>query len=227
MPISLFNQFDRLVFLDVETTGIDCKADEIIELAALVVVPDGQSYRMDDEMGALISLSEGKKLPDEITKLTGLTEQMLLDMGEPKDLVCRKFAELLDVPKTLVVAYNAQFDLRFLYFFLKAHHSAHVLQHIKMLDALTIYKDRRDYPHKLSDAISAYGLASENTHRAIDDTKATMELLAAMAQEKDDLAQYINLFGFNPKYGVSGPKISSIKYTPQSYKREKRLYEYE
>ena len=223
---SLFSRFDRLVVLDVETTGVDCKADEIIELAALVVVADGESYKIDDEIGALVSLSDGRKLPDEITKITGITEQMLLDMGKPKADVCRKLAGFLDAPKTLIVAYNAQFDLRFLYFFLKEYGRAHVLKNVKMLDALTIFKDRRDYPHKLSDAINAYGLSGENTHRAIDDTKVTMELLVAMEQERDDLEKYINLFGFNPKYGVSAPKISSITYVPQSYKREKLLYEY-
>ena len=35
---ALFEQFDNLVVLDTETTGIDCKRDEIIELAALRIV---------------------------------------------------------------------------------------------------------------------------------------------------------------------------------------------
>ena len=29
---SLFARYDRIVVLDTETTGIDCKSDEIIEL---------------------------------------------------------------------------------------------------------------------------------------------------------------------------------------------------
>ena len=32
---SLFTSFERIVVLDTETTGIDCKKDEIIELAVL------------------------------------------------------------------------------------------------------------------------------------------------------------------------------------------------
>ena len=94
-----------------------------------------------------------------------------------------------------------------------------------MLDAMTIYKDRRDYPHKLENAVAAYALKTQNTHRAIDDTKAAFELLQAMEQERADLERYINLFGYHPKYGVSGPRISSVTYRPQPYGSAHRLYE--
>ena len=45
-----------------------------------------------------------------------------------------------------------------------------------------------------------------------------------MAKECDDLERYINLFGYSPRYGVSGPKISSVKYVPQSYRNKDKLY---
>ena len=95
----------------------------------------------------------------------------------------------------------------------------------KMLDAMTVYKDRREYPHKLENAIEAYGLHGQNTHRAIDDARATLELLDAMASEEDDILHYVNLFGYNPKYGVSGPRISSVTYRPQSLFPKGKLYE--
>ncbi len=47
---ALFEQFDNLVVLDTETTGIDCKRDEIIELAALRIVKDGTACRMEEEI---------------------------------------------------------------------------------------------------------------------------------------------------------------------------------
>ena len=94
-----------------------------------------------------------------------------------------------------------------------------------MLDALTVYKDRRPYPHTLKDAIAAYQLKTQNTHRAIDDVKATFELLCAMEQELNDLDQYINLFGYNPRYGMNGRRIASVRYRPQAYGLKKKLYE--
>ena len=50
-------------------------------------------------------------------------------------------------------------------------------------------------------------------------------LLQAMEAEKPDLGQYINLFGYNPKYGIEGKPISSITYKPQPYNPVKPLYE--
>ena len=117
--------------------------------------------------------------------------------------------------------------LCFLYFFLHRFGKAEILKGIKMLDAMTVYKDRRPYPHKLQNAIDAYGLVTQNTHRAVDDARATLELLYAMAAERDDLDRYINLFGYNPKYGVSGPRISSVRYIPQGYHETQKLYEKE
>lgn len=222
---SLFARYDQLVILDTETTGIDHKNDEIIELAALKLEKRGGEIVTMADMDVFIRLSPGRSLPPEITRLTGITPEMLETEGLSKDEAARRFVSMLSGGKTLVVAYNAQFDLCFLFYFLQRLGLAEKLRGIEMLDALTVYKDRRDYPHKLANAIEAYALQGQNSHRAIDDTAATAELLVALEQEQDDLARYINLFGYNPKYGVSGPRISSITYVPQPYRRSGKLYE--
>ena len=120
-----------------------------------------------------------------------------------------------------------QFDLNFMYWFLKRCGKAQILRLPRFLDALTVYRDRRDYPHKLCNAIEAYRLEDEavNSHRAVDDARATVRLMEKMAAERDDLERYIDLFGTHPKYGVSGRKISSVTYCPQPYQRTVPLYE--
>ena len=50
-------------------------------------------------------------------------------------------------------------------------------------------------------------------------------LLEAMAAERDDLDRYVDLFGYSPKYGVSGRRIASVEYRPQPYQRVRPLYE--
>lgn len=217
---SLFTRFDRLVVLDTETTGIDCKKDEIIELAAACVGPNG----VEDEMDLFVRLSEGRGLPPMITQLTGITPQQLEQEGVEKWEAAAQFAAMISHPNTLLVAYNAQFDLCFLYYFLARLELADALRGVKMLDAMTVYKDRRQYPHKLQNAIDTYGVPTQNTHRAVDDAKAALEVLEAMAREEDDLLEYVNLFGYNPKYGVSGPRISSITYRPQGRFTGEKLY---
>lgn len=222
---SLFKTFDNIIVLDTETTGFSPVKEEIIELAMLQVEKAGSGFRICREYDEFIRLSPGKELPAKITELTGISREMLDTQGVAKERVCADLSETLSCSRPLVVAYNAQFDLCFLYYFLRLFGKASVLGNIKMLDALTVYKDRRPYPHKLCNAIEAYGLKGQNTHRAIDDTQATFELLCAMAEERDDLEQYINLFGYNPRFGVPRPKIGSVKYLPQGYEPHGTLYE--
>ena len=102
-----------------------------------------------------------------------------------------------------------------------------VLKGKDKLDLLTVYKDRRSYPHKLCNAIDAYDLSGSvvNSHRAVDDVLATVEVMKAMERERNDLHRYINLFGYNSKYGISGKPIGSVTYKPQGYDPMAPLYE--
>lgn len=71
---------------------------------------------------------------------------------------------------------------------------------------LTVYRDRRPYPHRLLNAIEAYGLGGKvrNSHRALDDVYATLAVMEAMDAEKQDLVEYVDLFGYIPKFGCPG-----------------------
>lgn len=220
---ALEDRFAHLVLFDTETTGIDPAEEQIIEIGA-VSVTNGVE---DGSFNALVRLSAGKTLPPFITSLTGITAEQLERDGVEKADAAEEFSRLLTRENTLLVAYNAQFDLNFIYYFLQEQGRASCLRNLKFLDALTVYKDRRDYPHKLKDAIAAYGLedAVQNSHRAVDDARAAAALLWAMAKERDDLLEYENLFGYHPKYGVSGKRISSVTYLPQSFRRGEPLYE--
>lgn len=223
MLLTLFSQFDNIVVLDTETTGIDCRREEIIELAAIRISRENTDA-ICEEMDDFLYLSEGKHLPEEIVALTGITEEMIRQEGVRKQVAAERFCAMIAHPKTLLVAYNAQFDMCFLYYFLARFGRADVLRDIRMLDAMTVYRDRRDYPHKLKDAIAAYGVDAQNSHRAVDDTKAALAVLDAMERERGDLASYINLFGYNRKYGVSGQRIRSVRYIAQGYDRSVPLY---
>ena len=118
---------------------------------------------------------------------------------------------------TLLLAYNAHFDLSFLFYLLLRNGDPAILKGKDKLDLLTVYKDRRNYPHKLCNAIDAYGLTGKvvNSHRAVDDVLATLEVMKAMEAERPDLLCYVNLFGYHPTYGLGSKPIGSVTYKPQ------------
>ena len=222
---TLADKYDKFLLFDTETTGLDFKRDEIIEFsAALLEKKDGQ-IRMTRQYDNLVALTPGNTVPELITNLTGISTQDILERGVAKAQVCADIAEMME-GNTLLLAYNAHFDLSFLFYLLLRDGDPMILKGKDKLDLLTVYKDRREYPHKLLNAIDAYGLSGKvvNSHRAIDDVIATVAVMEAMATEKDDLECYVNLFGYNPKYGIDGKPIGSVTYRPQSFKITKPLY---
>ena len=155
-----------------------------------------------------------------------ITTQEILEQGIPKEQACREISDLID-GNTLLAAYNAHFDLRFLYHLFAAHGDPGCLKGKDKLDLLTVYRDRRDYPHRLSSAIEAYSLQDrvKNSHRADQDALATVYVMAAMAEERDDLLNYVNLFGYIPKFGPPRRPIRSVTYRPQPYHNPTPLYQ--
>jgi DNA polymerase-3 subunit epsilon len=99
----------RVVILDTETTGLDSKADKIIELALLAV-------EVDTATGAALRVAQayeafedpGRPIPADVSELTGITD----DMVRGQELDETRVAELLKDAQ-LVVAHNARFDRPF------------------------------------------------------------------------------------------------------------------
>ena len=223
---AFFEKYDRLVLFDTETTGLLYSRDEIIEFAAVVVERLNGVPTVVREYDELVSLSPGGFVPPKIEELTGISTQDIRERGLPKTRVCRDIAEMIQ-GNTLLLAYNAHFDLSCLFYMLLRSGDPTILKGKDKLDLLTVYRDRHDFPHKLCSAIEQYGLTGKvvNSHRAVDDVIATVAVMEEMEKEKDDLMRYVNLFGYNPKYGIDGKPIGSVTYKPQPYDPKKPLYE--
>ena len=212
----IFDKYDTIICLDTETTGLDELKNQIIDLGVIEMKRINGTLVETTTINDLIKLKDkDSKLPIEITELTHITDDMLNQNGLEMDVVKEKFASLLKKSgKKIIATYNAQFDLKFLRYFLRGVQ----LADISFLDIMTVYKDRRSYPHKLCVAVSEYKLDDlvANTHRALDDTRACFEVLKSMSLEKHDIDSYINLFGYNEKYGIPTPQIKGVTYKPQS-----------
>lgn len=202
----------KTIYFDTETSGLDCRNCKIIELAMLID-EDGQITEYDEFVDI------GEPLHPKITRITGITNSMLANDGEKEEIVAQELKDNM-TPGTLMIAHNCQFDLLFVYHLLKRHfpdEADEIVSNVDWLDTLSVLKDRKEYPHKLIDAVEHYRLEKVNFHRAIDDTKALYLVTQEMINERDDLYLYINEFGYNPKYGVSGPRFPFIEYKRQPY----------
>ena len=222
---TLFAKYDRLMLFDTETTGLIFHQDQIIEFAAVVVEKRNGEVVVMEEYDELIALKPGTVVPPMIENLTGISTADVKEKGIPKGQLCNDIARMI-AENTLLLAYNAHFDLSFLFYLLMQEGDPTILKGKDKLDLLTVYKDRHSFPHKLCNAIEVYGLSDKvvNSHRAVDDVLATVEVMKAMELEKADLENYVNLFGYNPKYGVDGKKIGSVTYKPQKYNPPAPLY---
>jgi len=99
----------RVLILDTETTGLDWRAENIIELAMLAVDVDMQSGQPVGEVEVYEDFEDpGRPIPTEIVKLTGITDQDVkghqLNEAKIKDMVARA---------DLIVAHNAGCDRPF------------------------------------------------------------------------------------------------------------------
>lgn len=253
----LFEKYHRIVFFDTETTGFNPVEDQITELAMLAVErgEDGEP-EIAEGFDYFVRLEHASEIPEKVRQLTGITELQLATEGISEAAMLQQFTDVIfpvcgeddgelffDWMRkgVLLVAHNAHFDLSFIAHSMMRHrketannyqfsHWFDVWKWTDFLDTLTVFRDRKGFPHKLENAIRAYGLEGKvkNSHRAIDDTEALFEVCKAMDDERDDLIKYVNLFGYNPKFGVEGKQLRKVKYLPQptnSSLLEKRLYE--
>lgn len=156
----------RAVVVDVETTGLDCETNEIIELA---IVPF--FYTSAGEIvGAGVPFNGLRQpsipIPAEVTRLTGIDDAMVAGKSiDPSQVAA--YAE-----SSLVIAHNAPFDRRFLEKFCPAlaeNPWACSLNEVS-------WSDEGFESAKLAFLAMASGFFYDK-HRAVHDCNATIELL--------------------------------------------------
>ncbi len=163
-----------MVFIDLETTGLDPKADAIIEYAAVRV----REGRIEEEFSRLAN--PGRALPLVITRLTGITDKDLRRQP-PSHVVLGEFMRF--VGDDLVVAHNARFERGFL-----TEKSDGFFQN-EFLDTLELARilwPAFDH-HDLDTLASRLDLPTGSRHRALDDAKLAVELWQRLHDRLDEL----------------------------------------
>ena len=161
------------VVLDVETTGLNTHADEIIEIGA-VRIERGVEVAEFSEL-----INPGRPVPDKVVEITGITSAMLRDKRALME-VMPEFAKFCE--GAVLVAHNASFDMSF---FRRAFRQAGFPFDFTILDTLALV--RNQYPHnkshKLGTMCKQLGISLLNAHRAVHDARATSLLLLKVVQE--------------------------------------------
>lgn len=159
------------VTIDLETTGLDPNEDEIIEFAAVRVVEG----KVADTFSSLAN--PRRSIPEEITKLTGITNDMLSTAPDVAD-VLRDF--LAFVGNNVVIGHNVSFDVNFLYDSCERHSfGPFTNDHV---DTLRISRKCTEGSknHKLDTLLKHYDIVNDNAHRALSDALCTQKLYEAM-----------------------------------------------
>ncbi len=179
------------VVFDLETTGFSPIKDKIIEIGAVKVEQGKITERFSTFVNPKVPI------PFEITKLTSITDQMVLE-AEDIETVLPKFLEF--VGDAVLVAHNASFDVGFIEQNCRYQDIAPNFTSVDTVAMARILLPTLS-KYKLNVVANALHISLENHHRAVDDAGATAEIFVKfveMLEERNihDLTK-LNQFGSN------------------------------
>lgn len=179
---SVFDDFDvptemkdkTYVVFDLETTGLDLMNNGITEIGAVKII----NGKIAEQFTTLIKPDYA--ISDEITKITGITTEMVADA--PKiSAVIPDFMKFID--GAILVAHNAEFDLKFIKRFAGAEDYDVMNQ---VIDSMYLMREvlpqlKKSDLHTLADY---FGIVFRH-HRALSDAYATAEAFIEMMKIKE------------------------------------------
>ena len=158
---------DTFVVFDIETTGLSKETESITEIGAVKVV-DG---KVIDRFSTFVNPE--RPIPAEITKLTGITNEVVADAPVITEILPR-FLEFCQ--DAVLVAHNANFDTGFIR--LNAERKCGIEVKNTVLDTLELSRSLLPElkKHKLDIVCEQLGVSLEGHHRAVNDAEATAEV---------------------------------------------------
>ncbi|MBQ6282678.1 MAG: PolC-type DNA polymerase III [Bacilli bacterium] len=165
------------VVFDTETTGFNAGGkDQMIEIGA-VKIKDGVIIDRFDEL-----INPGKHIPDKITELTCITDEMVKDANNEEE-VTKHFLEWIgDLP---LVAHNAKFDISFIEMAMKKYDLGSFKSTV--IDTLELSRviDQGFARHSLSALVKRYDVPWDEDahHRADYDAEGTAHVFHKMVEK--------------------------------------------
>ncbi len=173
----------RGIILDTETTGLDARKDEIIEIG-LISFTFNEDGEIGDVTGVYGSLQQPSiPIPADVTRLTGINDAMVL--GQVIDMAA---VRAIIEPSDLIIAHNAGFDRPFCEAFSSIFaHKAWACSNSEIDWSARGYEGT-----KLGYLINQSGYFHVG-HRAVDDCFALLEVLA-LPQSDNGQTPFVELY---------------------------------
>jgi DNA polymerase III alpha subunit (gram-positive type) len=202
------------VFFDVETTGLDYTADQVIEIAA---VKADENLRVLSAYNDVVRLEDGRKLDPFIAELTRLSEKILAS-GIPERAALEQFVEFVG-DDSVIVAHNAPFDISFTYGRLNKPNPPFICTR-----AMSFLANPRESA-SLAKVCKRHGIETLGHHHALIDAYLCLELFSVLREELDaDYEGYMNVVvGFEDRpiiYVPNHARILSSEVYREQFERE-------
>jgi DNA helicase II / ATP-dependent DNA helicase PcrA len=169
-----------IVVFDVETTGLEVSKDEVVEIAAVKLVNGRLKAEFHAYIANTVSVGDSEQIH-------GYSNEFIAANGQPAFKVFREFFDFAE--SALLVGHNVGFDIKML----TAHANKVGIKFPKFQwadtwDLANRFLEADSY--SLETLANKLGLTQLPSHKAIDDTRTTVELLEALIPAIEHCAAY-------------------------------------
>ena len=175
---SLLAFFDDYIVIDLETTGLDTKHDEIIEVGALKI-----------KNNSIINSYHTLVKPDYpidsfIQELTGITNEMV-NNAPTIDHVLPDILSFID--GSVIVGHCVHFDVNFLYDNCMRYLGQPFSNNLVDTMRISRHLNKELGSHSLYNVLQYYNIINDDPHRSIGDCVATNKLYQQMKLHSEDM----------------------------------------
>jgi DNA polymerase III subunit epsilon len=198
----------KYAIIDVETTGGMAQKERITEIA--IVVHDGSAVL--ETFSTL--LNPERSIPWNITSITGITDDMVKNAPKFYE-IAKKVVELTE--GAIFVAHNVSFD----YGFVREEFARLGFSFVRK-QLCTVRMSRKAFPglpsYSLSNLKKHFKIYAEKSHRALDDTLATVTVFEKIlaSQESGENLQHFISHGVKESKLPTGITLEFLHSLPES-----------
>ena len=181
------------VIFDLETTGISCTSDEVVEISAVKV----EGGVVVDEFTTLVN--PGRPIPYQATSVHGITNEMV----ENSPMFREALADFNDfIGDSVIIGHNIHtFDMKFIQRDAQKYFGKYIgNDYIDTLEIARLYLP--ELPGRsLVELADHYGIGSQGAHRALNDCRMNQQVFECLKREIENPSEAAKAVKRCPKCG--------------------------